>query len=207
MGFPRHLNSAWHTVGVQNYLFSDWTCWVGRKTHRCPLRVGGGGHRRGGPGSSVQASRSVVSDSLRPRGRQRARPPCPSPTPRPYSNSCPRVGDAIQPSHPLVPFSSRLQSTAPGRGTSKAKKRKGKQTACVDLVTVNLTGCLTGREGCVRGRPFDFASSASDDAPRPHPGGRAALRVGGSRGRQAVSAAPNPRGRRAASPRAHGPTE
>ena len=126
VGFPRHLNSAWHTVGVQNYLFSDWTCWVGRKTHRCPLRVGGGGHLRGGPGSSVQASRSVVSDSLRPRGRQRARPPCPSPTPRAYSNSCPRVGDAIQPSHPLVPFSSRLQSTAPGRGTSKAKKRKGK---------------------------------------------------------------------------------
>ena len=29
------------------------------------------------------------------------RPPCPSPTPGVYSNSCHRVGDAIQPSHPL----------------------------------------------------------------------------------------------------------
>ena len=39
--------------------------------------------------SSVQFSRSVVSDSLRPHGLQHARPPCPSPTPRAYSNSCP----------------------------------------------------------------------------------------------------------------------
>ena len=39
--------------------------------------------------SSVQFSRSVVSDSLRPHGLQHARPPCPSPIPRVYSNSCP----------------------------------------------------------------------------------------------------------------------
>ena len=38
--------------------------------------------------NSVQFSRSVVSDSLRPHGLQHARPPCPSPTPRVYSNSC-----------------------------------------------------------------------------------------------------------------------
>ena len=38
---------------------------------------------------SVQFSRSVVSESLRPHGLQRARPPCPSPTPGVYSNSCP----------------------------------------------------------------------------------------------------------------------
>ena len=31
--------------------------------------------------SSVQFSRSVVSDSLRPHVSQHARPPCPSPTP------------------------------------------------------------------------------------------------------------------------------
>ena len=37
----------------------------------------------------VRFSRSVVSDSLQPRGLQHARPPCPSPTPRVYSNSCP----------------------------------------------------------------------------------------------------------------------
>ena len=54
--------------------------------------------------SSVQFSRSVVSDSLRPHESQHARPPCPSPTPRVHSNSCASVGDAIQPSHPLSPL-------------------------------------------------------------------------------------------------------
>ena len=39
--------------------------------------------------SSVQCSRSVVSDSLWPHESQHARPPCPSPTPREYSNPCP----------------------------------------------------------------------------------------------------------------------
>ena len=39
--------------------------------------------------SSVQFSRSVVSDSLRPHESQHARPPCPSPTPGVYSDSCP----------------------------------------------------------------------------------------------------------------------
>ena len=42
-----------------------------------------------------------MSDSLWPHGLQHARLPCPSPTPEAYSNSCPSVGDAIQPSHPL----------------------------------------------------------------------------------------------------------
>ena len=50
--------------------------------------------------SSVQFSRSVVSDSLRPHELQQARPPCPSPTHRVHSDSC-QVTDAIQPSHPL----------------------------------------------------------------------------------------------------------
>ena len=39
--------------------------------------------------SSVQFSRSVVSDSLRPHELQHARPPCPSPTPGVYPNSRP----------------------------------------------------------------------------------------------------------------------
>ena len=39
--------------------------------------------------SSVQFSRSVVSDSLQPHELQHARPPCPSLTPRVHSNSCP----------------------------------------------------------------------------------------------------------------------
>ena len=53
--------------------------------------------------SLVQFSHSVLSNSLRPHGLQHARLPWPSPTPGAYSNSCPsnRVGDAIQPSHPL----------------------------------------------------------------------------------------------------------
>ena len=41
------------------------------------------------PISSVQFSRSVMSNSLQPHGLQHSRLPCPSPTPRAYSNSCP----------------------------------------------------------------------------------------------------------------------
>ena len=37
--------------------------------------------------SSLQFSRSVMSDSLRPHGLQHARPPCPSPTPGAYLNT------------------------------------------------------------------------------------------------------------------------
>ena len=51
--------------------------------------------------SSVQFSHSVMSDSLRPRELQHARPPCPSPTPRVYSNSCP----LSQWCHPAISFS------------------------------------------------------------------------------------------------------
>ena len=39
--------------------------------------------------SSVQFSRSVMSDSLQPHGLQHARPPCPPPTPGVNLNSCP----------------------------------------------------------------------------------------------------------------------
>ena len=38
---------------------------------------------------SVQLSRSVMSNSLRPHGLRHARSPCPSPIPGAYSNSCP----------------------------------------------------------------------------------------------------------------------
>ena len=41
------------------------------------------------PISSVQFSRSVMSNSLQPHGLQHTRLPCPSPTPRACSNSCP----------------------------------------------------------------------------------------------------------------------
>ena len=61
--------------------------------------------------SSVQFSRSVVSDSLRPHKSQHARPPCPSPTPEVHSDSClssqwchPAISSSV------IPFSSCLQS-------------------------------------------------------------------------------------------------
>ena len=61
--------------------------------------------------SSVQFSRSVVSNSLRPHESQHARPPCPSPTPEVHWNSCP----SSQWCHPaisssVIPFSSCPQS-------------------------------------------------------------------------------------------------
>ena len=61
--------------------------------------------------SSVQFSRSVVSNSLRPREPQHTRPPCPSPTPRVYPNSCP-LSWWCHPtiSSSVIPFSSCPQS-------------------------------------------------------------------------------------------------
>ena len=50
---------------------------------------------------SVQFSHSVISNSLWPHELQHARPPCLSPTPGVYPKPVHRVGDAIQPSHPL----------------------------------------------------------------------------------------------------------
>ena len=61
---------------------------------------------------SVQFSRSLVSDSLRPPGlQQHTRPPCPSPTPWVYSNSCP-LSRWCHPTRlsSVVPFSSCIQS-------------------------------------------------------------------------------------------------
>ena len=57
--------------------------------------------------SSVQFSRSVMSNSLRPHESQHARPPCPSPTLGVHSKSCPSslwCHPAISSS--VVPFSS-----------------------------------------------------------------------------------------------------
>ena len=52
-------------------------------------------------GQSVQFSRSVVSNSLRPHELQHARTPCPSPTPESTQTYVHWVSDTIQPSHPL----------------------------------------------------------------------------------------------------------
>ena len=68
-------------------------------------------HIHNGVFSSVQFSRSVVSDSLQPHGLQHARPPCPSRTPGVYPNPCqwsrwchPTISSSV------VPFSSCPQS-------------------------------------------------------------------------------------------------
>ena len=66
--------------------------------------------------SSVQFSRSVVSNSLRPHEPQHARPPCPSPTPGVHSHPCPLswwCRSTISSS--VIPFFFCLQSfSAPG---------------------------------------------------------------------------------------------
>ena len=59
--------------------------------------------------SSVQFSRSVVSDSLRPHESQHARPPCPSPTPGVHSDS----GPSSQWCHPAISSSFILFSSCP----------------------------------------------------------------------------------------------
>ena len=61
--------------------------------------------------SSVQFSRSVMSDSLWPHELQHARPPCPSPTPGVHPNPCP-LSQWCHPaiSSPVIPFSSCPQS-------------------------------------------------------------------------------------------------
>ena len=61
--------------------------------------------------SSVQFSRSVMSNTWRPHELQHARPPCPSPTPVVHSDSCP-WSPWCHPSisSSVVPFSSCPQS-------------------------------------------------------------------------------------------------
>ena len=62
--------------------------------------------------SSVQFSRSVVSNSLWPHEPQHGRPPCPSPTPRVHPNPCP-LSWWCHPtiSSSVIPFSSCPQSS------------------------------------------------------------------------------------------------
>ena len=66
--------------------------------------------------ASVQFSRSVMSEHLRPHGLHHARPPCPSPTAGAYSNSCllnwwchPTISSSV------IPFASSLQSIPPSQ--------------------------------------------------------------------------------------------
>ena len=84
-----------------------------RRAAVCPSRCAPGEERctHKETTTSVQFSRSAVSDSLRPHGLQHARPPCPSPAPGTCSNSCPWSRRC----HPttlssVIPFSSCIPS-------------------------------------------------------------------------------------------------
>ena len=97
------LNSCYSWKSYNRFIFiiTQSTCWVhvwGNTLLWEPL-------------SSVQFSRSVVSDSLRLHESQHTRPPCPSPSPRVHSDSRP----SSQWCHPVIsssviPFSSCPQS-------------------------------------------------------------------------------------------------
>ena len=62
-------------------------------------------HEYGSAISSFQFSCSIVSDSLQPHESQHTRPPYPSPTLEFTQTHVHRVGDVIQPSHPLSSLS------------------------------------------------------------------------------------------------------
>ena len=106
---------------------------------------------------SVQFSRSVLSDSLRPHESQHARPPGPSPTPGVHSDSRP----SSQWCHPavsssVVPFSSCPQSL-PASGSfpmSQLFTRGGQSIGVIDLASflpkntqdwspLEWTGCIS----------------------------------------------------------------
>ena len=97
--------------------------------------------------SSVQFSRSVVSNSLRPHGLQHIRLPCPSPTLGVHSNSCPfsqRCHRTISSS--VVPFS-HLQSF-PSSGSFQMNQffTSGGQTigvsASASALPMNIQDCF-----------------------------------------------------------------
>ena len=84
--------------------------------------------------SSVQFSRSVVSDSLQPYELQHTRLPCPSPTLGVYSDSCPLsrwCHPAISSS--VIPFSSCLQSF-PTSGSFQMSQLGGALIQCDFLI-------------------------------------------------------------------------
>ena len=83
---------------------------------------------------SVQFSRSVKSDSLRPHGLQHTRPPCPSPTPRIYSYSCPSSWWC----HPtisssVVPFSHLHSCPASGSFQMSQLRASGDQSFSISV--------------------------------------------------------------------------
>jgi len=90
--------------------------------------------------SSVQFSRSVLSNSFWPHGLQHARPPCPSPTPGVYPSSCP-LSWWCHPtiSSSVIPFFSCLQSfSASGSFKMSQLFTSGGQSVGVSVSTSGL---------------------------------------------------------------------
>ena len=97
--------------------------------------------------SSVQFSRSIVSDSLWPHEPQHARPPCPSTAPRVHPNPCP-LSQWCHPtiSSSVVPFSCCPQSF-PASGSFQMSQlfASGGQSigvaASKSVIPMNMYGC------------------------------------------------------------------
>ena len=102
--------------------------------------------------SSVQSSRSVVSDSLQPHESQHARPPCPSPTPRVHSNSRP----SSQWCHPAISSSA--------AAAAAAKSLQSCPTLC-DPIDSSPPGSTV--PGILQARTLDPLSSPFPPAPNP----------------------------------------
>ena len=116
--WEKEMALVWHLRSPPYFL---WRAWI--RTHSSAAPLGAAPPGSGPPWlswetktryeSSVQFSRSVVSDSLRPQELQHTRPPCPSTTPRVHPNPCP-LSRWCHPtiSSSVVPFSSCPQSFA-----------------------------------------------------------------------------------------------
>ena len=111
---PWKILIFWKFIFSKNFKFQDHCMYLGRKEEqenvlRKKIKISA-------IISSVQSSRSVVSNYLWLHGLQHARPPCPSSTPRVYSNSCP-LNHWCHPtiSSSVIPFFSCPQSF-PGSG-------------------------------------------------------------------------------------------
>ena len=75
------------------------------------------------PLSSVQFSRSVVSDSLRPHEPQHARPPCPSPTPGVHPNPYHQLAtDSLEMFKMYLPNKTQMTVPLPSRHSVKMVK-------------------------------------------------------------------------------------
>ena len=78
------LGVLWRLYYVVGHCLNHWSLYIELNLQRIPPLF-----TEVRDFSSAQFSRSVLSDSLRPRGLQHTSPPCPSPTPGACSNSCP----------------------------------------------------------------------------------------------------------------------